>query len=374
MNCLHICNDFMGSKVHENLYRELEKQGIEQTIFYPVRKTKLKKVKSYEKNSEFNLICSRPLRQYHPFLFRSKIRYLYNDLNENANLNSFDIAHATTLFSDGALALKLHEQFGIPYVVAVRGSDVNVFFKYRKDLYLLARKILLKATKIIFISSSLEQNFFKNRFMNYLRPQIEHKCVVINNGIDSLWLNNLTPKKKVRPSRLLYIGNFDDNKNIVRLIEAISALKTKYPNLTLDLIGGGGRGYENVLAAKDEHKNIVNYHGTIYEKDKLKQMYAQAHIFAMASISETFGLVYLEALTQGLPIICSENQGIDGTFKKKVGEFVNPKSIPSIMEGIERIITSYDNYVIDQVDFSPFDWKSIGSQYLKIYENVLAEK
>ena len=61
-------------------------------------------------------------------------------------------------------------------------------------------------------------------------------------------------------------------------------------------------------------------------------------------------------------------------LKKQVGEFVNPKSIPSIMEGIERIITSYDNYVIDQVDFSPFDWKSIGSQYLKIYENVLAEK
>ena len=374
MNCLHICNDFMGSKVHENLYRELEKQGIDQTIFYALRKTKISKVKDYEKKSEFKLIYSRPLRRYHPFLFRSKIRFLYKDLKANTNLDQFDIVHATTLFSDGALALKLHKRFDIPYIVAVRGSDVNVFFNYRKDLYLLAKEILLKATKIIFISKSLEQNFFKNKFMNYLRSSIEHKCLVINNGIDNIWLKNPTPKKKVSPYRLLYIGNFDDNKNIVRLIEAISILKSKYPKLTLDLVGGGGRGYENVLAAKDLHKDIINYHGTIYQKDKLKQIYSHAHIFAMASISETFGLVYLEALTQGLPIICSENQGIDGTFKKKVGEFVNPKSVPSIIEAIEKIINNYDDYVVDKVDFSQFYWQSIGAHYSRIYQYAIAEK
>ena len=41
MNCLHICNDFMGSKVHENLYANLHKLGIEQTVFYPLRKNKI---------------------------------------------------------------------------------------------------------------------------------------------------------------------------------------------------------------------------------------------------------------------------------------------------------------------------------------------
>ena len=50
MQCLHICNDFMGSRVHDNLYRELSSLGIsqDQIIFYPLRKGKLEKLESHK--------------------------------------------------------------------------------------------------------------------------------------------------------------------------------------------------------------------------------------------------------------------------------------------------------------------------------------
>ncbi|WP_176801312.1 glycosyltransferase [Kriegella aquimaris] len=364
----------MGSKVHENLYRELDERGIQQVIFYPVRKAKIKKVEKYKKNPDFEVIYSRPLRPYHAFLFRNKIRFLYKDLESNTDLKQFDIVHATTLFSDGALALKLNEKFNIPYIVAVRGSDVNVFFNYRKDLYFLARKILRKASRIIFVSTSLKRNFFKDSFINKLRPEINDKCVVINNGLDSHWLNDLRPKKMITPSKLVYIGNFDINKNILRLIDAVVIAQKKYKDLSLDLVGGGGKYHEKVVAAIEANKSIVTYHGAIYDKKKLKEIYSKTHILAMTSISETFGLVYVEALTQGLPIICSKNQGIDGTFTEKVGEFVNPNSVTSIAEAIQHMVLEYQNYDIDQLDFSQFDWKSIADAYINIYNSIIPQK
>lgn len=363
----------MGSKVYENLYHELDKQGIEQSIFYPVRKAKLEKLENYKRDSKFKVICSRVLRPYHSILFRCKIRYLYKDLKPNVALGQFDIVHATTLFSDGALALRLYEQYSLPYIVAVRGSDVNVFFNYRKDLFFLARNILRKASKIIFISSSLEHNFFKNSFMARLRTEISHKCVVINNGVEPTWLLDLKPKKNTVPTKLLYIGNFDINKNIPRLIDAFIVARDKNQNLTLDIVGGGGKSHNEVVTAIEENKASITYHGRVYDKKKLKQIYANAHILAMTSISETFGLVYVEALTQGLPIICSENQGIDGTFEEKVGEFVDPKSVSSIAHAIEHTIRNYQSYDLANLDFAKFDWKSITQQYLDIYSNAISD-
>lgn len=49
-------------------------------------------------------------------------------------------------------------------------------------------------------------------------------------------------------------------------------------------------------------------------------MFAESDIFVMVSHSETFGLVYIEALSQGLPILYTRGQGIDGTLKEKIGE------------------------------------------------------
>jgi len=74
-----------------------------------------------------------------------------------------DIQYATTLFSDGALAYKIYNNFKIPYIVALRSTDINLFLKVRPDLYVLDKNILLNAQKNIFISPLLKKLFFPNR-------------------------------------------------------------------------------------------------------------------------------------------------------------------------------------------------------------------
>ncbi|WP_299523664.1 glycosyltransferase family 4 protein [Winogradskyella sp.] len=375
MRCLHICNDLLGSKVHENLYFNLQNLGNSQTLYYPLRKNKIQKVEALNDDLKNLLLISKPLNTSHRLFFRKKINHLFKDLKEQVDFSQYNIAHATTLFSDGAVALRIWKQYGVPYIVAIRGTDVNLFLKYRFDLYPLAKEIICNAKQLVFISDSLKKNFINSKFIATLNHYKIPNCQVIVNGLDPFWIQNTNKKKNLkRPTKFLYIGKFNANKNVLRLVHAFLKINREHKNLELNLVGHGGNQEKAIkkIAIKNEH--CINFHGPIYDKKELQQMYLANDVFVMTSISETFGLVYVEALTQGLPILFTENQGIDGTFKERVGEAVNPKSINSIQQGLGKLFKNYHEYEIDKIDFSKFSWNRIAKTYHDLYQTFLKEK
>ncbi len=94
----------------------------------------------------------------------------------------------------------------------------------------------------------------------------------------------------------------------------------------------------------------------------------------MPSIHETFGLVYIEALTQHLAVVYTRNQGIDGLLDERVGEKVNALSESSIRKGIEKILKDRERYkALEVVDFKEFDWSRIAARYLDLYRDCLRE-
>ena len=372
MRCLHICNDLMGSKVHEKLYEHLHMLGVEQKLYYPLRNEKRGSLAKFNKNLINNTLVSKPLKNYHRFLFRKKINFLFNDLESRTDLSLFNLVHATTLFSDGAIALKIWKKYKIPYITAIRGTDVNVFLNYRRDLYPLAMEIIYNSKQLIFISDSLRTNFFRHPFAKKLVQSRMPSQKIIFNGLDSFWLENLGRERAIKePTKFLYIGRFDNNKNVKKLIEAFKQLREKYGHLQLNLVGAGGKQEDHIKNCVVENKGVINYHGPIYDKKALRHIYEENHIFAMVSISETFGLVYVEALSQGLPILYTKGQGIDGAFDY-IGEGINPLSVKSIREGMEKMILNYHDYgtQIGKIDFSEFSWKRISKTYFQLYQTI----
>ncbi|GAF71811.1 unnamed protein product, partial [marine sediment metagenome] len=97
--------------------------------------------------------------------------------------------------------------------------------------------------------------------------------------------------------------------------------------------------------------------------------YRESDIFIMPSQKETFGLVYGEAMSQGLPIIYSKGQGIDGYFKEgKVGYSVNPNDTNDIIKKIELILENYHNISKNCHDMvEKFSWENIARTYHNIY-------
>jgi len=91
----------------------------------------------------------------------------------------------------------------------------------------------------------------------------------------------------------------------------------------------------------------------------------------MPSLHETFGLVYIEAMSQGLPLIYSKGEGIDGYFKEgKVGYSVNFKDINDIIEKIELILDNYNNISKNCNDLvEKFSWERVAQTYNHVYSS-----
>ena len=94
----------------------------------------------------------------------------------------------------------------------------------------------------------------------------------------------------------------------------------------------------------------------------------------MPSIHETFGLVYIEALSQNLPVIYTKGQGIDLLFDDTVGVGVNPLSVDDITHAMKRILSSPNNYNNASIDFDVFNWESIAKKYIGCYSEITNNK
>ena len=117
----------------------------------------------------------------------------------------------------------------------------------------------------------------------------------------------------------------------------------------------------------------TNYHEPV-PKEKLIDYYRDADIFVLASISESFGLVYAEAMSQGLPVIYTKGQGFDGQFPEgRVGYHVDSNIVEDIVTKIKLIVDRYEEISKNCIkEVKRFDWASIAEQYYIIY-NIIAK-
>lgn len=371
---LHICNDYLGSKVYRELYYNLVQFGVKQTIFVPMRQTTvagLDKIDTHQLG--YKLVPSATMRKYHRYLFGLKRKFLYQSLINKIDLSTINCVHATTLYSDGAIAYDIYRKHEIPYIVTVRSTDISIFLKYRPDLTSLAIKILRHAKQIVFITHTLREKLFEKLDFHGLSTSLERKCTVIPNGLNEYWLSNIKPKKELAPYKILYVGTLIPRKNVPALANAVLELKGKFANLKLTIVGEGGDDETIIRDLARNHPNCITYLGKVEDRKSLMKLYAEHHLFAMASYNETFGLVYIEALTQGLPILYSKNDGIDGFIPADIGVGIEPQNSFDLKKGIKTIINNYDSFDLSTFNFYNFEWSNIANEYYMLYQSLITD-
>lgn len=371
MKVLHIANYFTGSKVHMNLFRSLDSKGVEQIVYCPVREERLIG-NNYFEASNTSIVYSNIIKPYHKYMYHIKRNTLYDDMVSKIDVSDIDIVHAATLFSDGGLAYKLYKQYGIPYVVAVRNTDVNMFLGKLPHTWKDGIKILLHAQRIFFISEGLKKMFENHLIIRSVIDRIKEKFVLQPNGIDDYFLDHIYRERRT-DNKVIYVGDFSNNKNVVRLGEAVLRLRkeTGFEDTVLTIVGGGKAENNNVIKMIEGHPEAFKYLGKLYEKDRLCQVFRDNSVFAMPSIHETFGLVYLEALSQNLPVLYTKHQGIDGLLHNSAGIGVNPLSVGEITNALRTLLSDKAYYSNSHVDFSQFRWDYISEKYISNYIDCL---
>lgn len=367
MKILHINSYFNGSSFYKNLYKEQQKKGTEIDVFVPVPLSYKDTGIDYGNYTKI----SKNHKSIDRFFFHIKHIKIFRDILTQYSLKEYSIAHAHSLFSNGFIAWKLKKKLKLPYIVAVRNTDLNVFFEKMPHLRNLGVQIIKDAEVVVFLSSSYLETTIQKYIPKHLREEVYNKSVVIPNGVDEYWINNIGESKKIdklKCIKILYVGIIDENKNLLKSIEAIELLRQKNYKVEFTVVGK--------IKNKKIYNQIKSFSFVNYippqKKEELREIYLKNDIFLMPSLKETFGLVYVEAMTQGLPVIYTKKQGFDKQFEEgEIGFRVDSYDAKDISEKIIKIINNYSmlsDTCIKKCD--KFQWEFIAATYLKIYLDI----
>jgi len=366
MKILHINSYYNNSKFYKNLYEEQIKNGLDIDVFVPVSSLSQENGFDYGKYTTI----SRNHGKYDRYIFHLKHYRIYKDINRKYQIENYSIIHAHSLFSNGYIAMKLKQNYGIPYIVAIRNTDVNVFFHRMPHLRRTGIKVLEEASAVVFLSKVYRDTLIGRYTPQSIREEIYKKTSIIPNGIDNFWLKNIGTMKKAPDKnnvRLLYVGAINKNKNILTTIKAIKLLQLKGYIVNYTLVGN--------IQDKNIYDKIKSHEFIRYipykPKEELVRIYRENDIFVMPSITETFGLVYPEAMSQGLPVIYTRGQGFDGQFEDGiVGYSVNCFDAKEIADKIENIINNYNMISKNTIEkIKKFDWNVLSREYENIYRS-----
>lgn len=367
MKILHINGNYVYTLLHQLMADKLAELGCENTVYVPV----------YDKNTAVitpndNVVVSECFERRDRIVFDYKQKKIFDDVQKKIDVKAFDIIHAYTLFTDGNCARKLSEKYDIPYVVAVRNTDVNDFFA--KMIHLRSRGIetMRKAKAVFFLSESYRSIVFEKYVPEKYREELAKKAYIIPNGIDEFWFENKPCEYKTyekgKEIKLVFAGRIDKNKNVPTTQKAMEVLKNKGYNVSLTVIGRVQDMDEFERIARNENTTVLQ----AMPKEQLIEVYRGADIFVMPSFTESFGLVYVEAMSQGLPVVYSKGQGFDGQFEEgTVGFRVDSKSSESVAEGILKVIDNYEKIANNVADMArKFKWNGIVKEYVRIYDEI----
>lgn len=368
MKVLHINSYYVGSNFYKNLYDKQKELGLDIDVYVPVSNAiDISKLQL----GDYTTI-SRNHNKYDRFCFHIKHNKIYKDIVNKYTISKYSIIHAHSLFSNGYIAYKIYKKYRIPYIVAVRNTDVNTFFKKAVHLRKLGVQILRDAKKVIFISNPYKEYTINSYVPDKYREEIINKSIVLPNGIDDFWINNKINKKESplgNKTRIIYAGVVNSNKNIETTIKACKYLIELGYEVSYTIVG---------RIVENKYYNLINKYSFINyvphcKKEELINYYRAADIFVMPSKHETFGLVYAEAMSQGLPVIYTRGQGFDGQFKEgEVGFSVTYDSAKEIADRTIDILNEYTNISNRCLtNVTKFKWNDIVEEYVRIYSTLI---
>lgn len=371
MKVLHLNTDFLYTKLYNLMYEGLEKGTSSQIVYSATKKSK---INAPFISKKYKTIISPILNKKDSFFFKSRIAKTHKDLKSKISLNNVDIIHAHFMFTDGALALKIYEESQIQYIVAIRNTDLNLYYKYFPHLRKIGEKILLNAKKIIVISPSYKDKILE--CYTYEKEILNSKIEIIPNGINEFWLRekNLPKINKLKKTiKFLFVGEITKNKNLKQTIDLLNNLSDYY-DVKFTIIGKKLDGFKELKEIVKKY-NWIELIQPIYNKSSLKKYFRDHDFFIMLSKKETFGLVYVESLSQGTPIFYTKDEGIDGYFTDGlVGCSIDVKILDFLKfkEKVESILKDYyqisDNCINES---KSFNWTGISKRYINIYNNLM---
>lgn len=254
-------------------------------------------------------------------------------LEDLINKVDIDIIHGHYLFPAGAAAVEVGNKHGIKTYVTAHGSDMFELYKKQPLMRSTIRNVLKKADTVFAVSNALRHEIIATGVVGIAEKtkiswnSVDIEKFSIKDGESFKSEYNLFDKPII-----LFVGNLIKRKNVNSLLEAKKIAKSDY---YLVIVGDGP--LSKKLRKKVEEDNIPDVIFTGSRTD-VENIIPSCDALVLPSFSESFGLVLIEALACGKPVIGSDVGGISEIIEDNVGLLINPKDNQSVANAIDKLV------------------------------------
>ena len=279
--------------------------------------------------------------------------------------------------------LHIHEPFGslLSFWTLTESNTINVgtFHAYHTKPrgYWLSKPVLVKLLPKLQAKIAVSKPAME--FISYHLPA---DYQIIPNGVD---IERFCPEGPVIDRfadgklNILFTGRLEKRKGLDYLLSAYAKVKKQFPNIRLIIVGPGTRlrpKYEKII--RDRSLTDVVFAGFVPGAD-LPKYYRTAHIFcAPATGGESFGIILLEAMASGKPVVASNIEGYGNVVShKEDGLLVPPKDEGVIAEALTSLLTNeslrLEMGLKGRTKAEQYSWTNIALKVMDCYTNLLGK-
>ncbi len=294
------------------------------------------------------------------------VPWFYRYLKRNGD--DFDVIHCHELLSLSG------------YFAKLRSVDSNFVYTVHGVAYeLISRNFLKPLAKILHFPERLCVRSFDRVVAvseNTRNETLEHynisdeKVETIYNGVDT---DKFRPVKEF-DNQLLFVGYFIERKGSDLVVDAFCNLADDFPNTKLVLVGKGRM--EEELREKVSNsglENRVDFRKNVSDEE-LRDLYSSS-IFVMPSKYEGQGIVYVEAMSCGAPVIGCDNSAIPEMIEDGVNGYLIDRDSESLAQVLTSILEDDDLRVSmsesSREKAKDFDWGKIAAQTESLYQDLI---
>lgn len=375
-----------GEPVSGVFFREqahaLARRGVQVGVIAP----KLRSLRQFQVERIFSRSISEdddgiPTHRWEGLAWFSRMPYANTALWRNAGKALFerylveqgmpDIIHAHSALNGGILAADLARDYRLPMVLTEHSSAFarNLLSRWQKRL---ATYAFRASRRLISVSPQL------GNLLGRQYPETERRWEWIPNIVDGRFFEEVIPRKpeRSRPFRVLNVALMTDNKGQRELITAFADAFEAEGEAELWLGGDGVSRRE--LESRVERLALgkqVKFLGML-NRDGVRRALAQCDALVLSSHYETFGVVLVEALAAGRPVIATRCGGPECIVRKQDGMLVPPGDIAALaraMRAMRNDIDTYEPETLRTECRSRFGEEAVVNQLKDIYHKVLQD-
>jgi glycosyltransferase involved in cell wall biosynthesis len=238
------------------------------------------------------------------------LKYLYRRICDK--IVDLDLVHGHKVTFEGVLCFLSYEKNRIPYVLTLRGdTDFKIMFWLPLCRFIF--KKVIESSEIIFCLNPWSAEKLKR--LSWVKPK---KIVILPNicYVEKFMEIPFEEVEKIDPNLSLVTTFHLDSYKRKRFKMLLRLLRRLSIPFSLRVVGSGSTRSEYAIKnmiqkfTLDEKVELVGFKS----HEEIKRLYKECDLFILPSKRETFGMVFLEALACGLPVLQSEGVGLDGYF------------------------------------------------------------